>query len=125
MTKMTRARLGLISLFTGATLLAAVPHAIGAPDFVFRNFLLRVQKIDPKARSSMSEDLATGRETEVDYLNGEVVKLASSLGREAPVNSHIVDLVKQAEMGINRTWSATELRANILEGHKAVRGFGY
>ena len=32
MTKMTRARLGLISLFTGATLLAAVPHAIGAPD---------------------------------------------------------------------------------------------
>ena len=102
-----------------------LPHAIGAPDFVFRNFLLRVQKIDPNARSSRSEDLAAGRETEVDHLNGEVVKLARSLGREAPVNSHIVELVKQAEMGINRTWSAAELRAHILEGHKGARGFGY
>ncbi|PWG01890.1 2-dehydropantoate 2-reductase [Sphingosinicella humi] len=116
---------GIEPVATGPIPPRLLPHAIGAPDFVFRNFLLRVQKIDPKARSSMSEDLAAGRETEVDYLNGEVVKLARSLGREAPVNSHIVDLVKQAEMGINRTWSAAELRAHILEGHQVVRGFGY
>ena len=102
-----------------------LPHAIAAPDFVFRNFLLRVQKIDPAARSSMSDDLAAGRETEVDYLNGEVVKLARSLGREAPVNARIVDLVKQAEMGIDRSWNAAELRVHILESHKGARGFGY
>jgi 2-dehydropantoate 2-reductase len=73
----------------------------------------------------MSDDLAAGRETEIDYLNGEVVNLARALDREAPVNSHIVELVKQAEMGINRSWTAAELRAHILQGHKGARGFGY
>ncbi len=116
---------GIEPVATGPIPPKLLPHAIGAPDFVFRNFLLRVQKIDPKARSSMSDDLAADRETEVDYLNGEVVTLARSLGREAPVNGHIVDLVKQAEMGINRTWSAAELRAHVLEGHRGVEIFGY
>lgn len=102
-----------------------LPHAIGAPDFVFRNIFLKVQKIDPKARSSMADDFAAGRETEIDYLNGEVVKLAASLGRQAPVNAAIVDLVRQAEMGIERLWSAAELRGYVLEGHRAARGFGY
>lgn len=102
-----------------------LPHAIGAPDFIFRNLMLRLQKIDPKARSSMADDLVAGRTTEIDYLNGEVVRLARSLGLEAPVNAAIVDLVKQAEMGIERHWSAAELRAHVLEGHHGARGFGY
>ena len=102
-----------------------MPHAIAANDFVFRKMLLKVMKIDPTARSSMADDLAAGRPTEIDYLNGEVVKLARSLGREAPVNAAIVDLVKQAELGIERTWSPAELRAHVLEGHRGVAMFGY
>ena len=47
---------------------------------------LKVQKIDPKGRGSMADDFAAGRPTEVDYLNGEVVRLAERLGRKAPVN---------------------------------------
>ena len=102
-----------------------LPHAIGAPDFVFKNLFMRVQKIDPKARSSMADDLAAGRPTEIDYLNGEVVKLAQSLGREAPVNEAIVQLIKGAELGIERTWTAQQLRAHVLEGHREVAMFGY
>jgi 2-dehydropantoate 2-reductase len=102
-----------------------LPHAIGAPDFVFRNLFLRIQKIDPKARSSMSDDFAAGRQTEIDFLNGEVVKLAKALGREAPVNAAIVELVKQAEAGIEHVWSPGELRAYVLEGHRGAVGFGY
>jgi 2-dehydropantoate 2-reductase len=102
-----------------------LPHAIAAPDFVFKNLLLRVQKIDEKARSSMADDLVAGRTTEIDFLNGEVVKLARSLGREAPVNSTIVDLVKQREAGIEHVWSADELRRYVLEGHRGVSLFGY
>ena len=102
-----------------------LPHAIGAPDWIFNNVFLRVQKIDPKARSSMSDDFANGRETEVDYLNGEVVKLARSLGRTAPVNAAIVELVKQREAGVERIWSAAELRAYVLDGHRGAAGFGY
>ncbi len=102
-----------------------LPHAIGAPDFVFKNLFLRVQKIDARARSSMADDFAAGRETEIEYLNGEVVKLARSLGREAPVNSAIVELVKQRELGVEHSWSAEELRKYVLEGHRSVAPFGY
>ena len=102
-----------------------LPHAIAAPDFVFKNLLLRVQKIDAKARSSMADDFAAGRETEIDHLNGEVVKLARSLGREAPVNSAIVELVKQRELGVERQWTAAELRAHVLERRRSAPLFGY
>ena len=91
-----------------------LPHAIGSPDFVFRNLFLRVQKIDPKARSSMSDDFDAGRPTEVDWLNGEVVALARSLGRDAPVNAAIVALVKQAENGGRRNWPAADLARAVL-----------
>ena len=29
------------------------------------------------------------------------------------------------EMGIERHWSPSELRAHVLEGHHGARGFGY
>jgi 2-dehydropantoate 2-reductase len=102
-----------------------LPHVIAAPDFLFNNIFLRIQKIDSHARSSMADDLAAGRTTEIDYLNGEVVKLASSLGREAPVNATIVELIKARELGVERIWSAAELRQHVLEGHEGVALFGY
>ena len=102
-----------------------LPHVIGAPDFIFNNLFLRVQKIDPKGRGSMADDFDAGRTTEIDYLNGEVVRLAESLGERAPVNAAIVELVKHAELGVQRTWSAKQLCDHILGGHRKVKGFGY
>jgi 2-dehydropantoate 2-reductase len=102
-----------------------LPQVMGAPKLIFRNFFLKLQKIDPKARGSMSGDYENGRPTEVDDLNGEVVRLAATLGRNAPVNKAIVDLVKMAEAGVERRWTARELRAHVLERHKGLRGFGY
>ena len=54
-------------------------------------------KIDPLARSSMQDDLSAGRTTEIDWINGEVVRLADRLGRAAPINTCLVRLIKQAE----------------------------
>lgn len=102
-----------------------IPHAIAAPDLVFRNTVLKVQKIDADARSSMADDLAAGRPTEIDFLNGEIVRLARSIGRPAPVNERIVELVRQAEAGVERAWPARELRDYVLERHKGAKGFGY
>lgn len=56
-------------------------------------------RVDPLARSSMADDLAKGRRTEVDQLNGEIVRLAARLGRKAPVNARMVELVRAAESG--------------------------
>jgi 2-dehydropantoate 2-reductase len=76
-----------------------LPLVIGSPDWLFNTLFLRGWKIDAKARSSMADDLAAGRKTEVDYLNGELVRLAERLGSDAPVNRAIVELVRQAEAG--------------------------
>jgi 2-dehydropantoate 2-reductase len=95
-----------------------LPHAIAAPDLVFNNLFLRVQKIDAKARSSMYDDLAARRPTEIDYL-------AKSLGREAPVNSAIVELIKVAEAGVEHVWTPQMLRYHVLGQHKSAPLFGY
>ncbi|HZF95874.1 MAG TPA: 2-dehydropantoate 2-reductase [Allosphingosinicella sp.] len=93
-----------------------LPHAIAAPDFMFRNTILKVQRIDPHARSSMADDLAAGRRTEIDYLNGEVVTLARSLRLRARINETIVALIKQAEAGVEKKWGGKELHDYIMKG---------
>jgi len=91
-----------------------LPRVLRLPDSLFRHLALRKWKIDPKGRGSMADDFDAGRRTEVDYLNGEVVRLAERLGRTAPVNAAIVALVREAEAGGRRQWSAEELSARIL-----------
>ena len=77
----------------------ALPRIIDSPDWLFNRFFLSRWKIDARARSSMADDLAAGRKTEIDYINGELVRLAERLQRAAPVNRAIVELVRKAEQG--------------------------
>ena len=88
-------------------------RALRSPDLVFNNIFFRTWKIDPKARSSMSDDLAEGRTTEVEYLNGELVRLAERLRMDAPVSRAIVELVHKAEGGAPAL-SASALRKAAL-----------
>jgi len=90
-----------------------LPKVIGAPDWLFLNVFLKKWKIDARARSSMSDDLAQGRTTEVDYINGELVALAERIGAEAPVNRKIVELIRAAEAGA-KPLSPAELRRAVL-----------
>ena len=90
-----------------------LPTVIGSPDWLFNNVFLKGWKIDEKARSSMADDLAAGRKTEVDYINGELVALGERLGKKAPINSKIVELVRRAEAGEDR-WAAAALRREVL-----------
>ncbi len=50
-------------------------------------------KMDEAARSSMADDLALGRPPEIDALCGEVVRLAESAGRDAPLNRRMLALM--------------------------------
>lgn len=76
-----------------------VPAILRLPDRVFRYVLPVMAKVDDEARSSMADDLMRGRKTEVDFLNGEIVRLGASLGQAAPRNARIVELVHAAEGG--------------------------
>ena len=92
---------------------ALVPRILALPDALFRPALRVLVRVDPQARSSMSDDLVRGRKTEVDALNGEIVRVAAAAGVPAPVNAAVVALVHAAEgHGLARTPSA-ELCARV------------
>lgn len=55
-------------------------------------------RIDPQARTSMAYDLMQGRPTEVDALQGEVVRLARAVGLPAPINAMVLDVLRSAEI---------------------------
>jgi 2-dehydropantoate 2-reductase len=71
-----------------------LPTVLRLPNWLFTRVAARMLRIDAQARSSMADDLARGRGTEIDALCGEVVRLAHQLGREAPLNQAISALVK-------------------------------
>jgi 2-dehydropantoate 2-reductase len=73
------------------------PHLLRLPDAIFEMLLGRTMKIDPEARSSMSEDLQRGRRTEIDYLQGVITEIADRHGLQAPLSRRIVELIKRAE----------------------------
>ncbi|TCI07458.1 2-dehydropantoate 2-reductase [Dyella soli] len=76
---------------------AWLPRVLELPDAWFRRLAARLLAIDPLARSSMWEDLEAGRPTEVDVINGEIVRLAGVHGLRAPVNACLVALIRAAE----------------------------
>lgn len=76
----------------------AMPHMLRLPDILFNILLGRVMKIDANARSSMWEDLQRGRRTEIDYLQGVIVELATEHHLAAPVSRRIMTLIKDAEL---------------------------
>lgn len=71
-----------------------LPALLRLPSPLFRLVAARMLRIDAKARSSMADDLALGRATEIDALCGEVTRLAASLGRSAPLNTRMCELVQ-------------------------------
>jgi 2-dehydropantoate 2-reductase len=94
-----------------------LPDLLSVPDLLFKLLANRFLAIDPLARSSMWEDLEAGRTTEVDWINGEIIRLAATLGRVAPVNAKLVALIRAAEQGGRRDWSGAELLAELTRGH--------
>jgi 2-dehydropantoate 2-reductase len=78
------------------------------PTPLFRLVAARMLRMDAQARSSMADDLAQGRTTEIDALCGEIVRLAGSLGRRAPLNARMLALV-QAWPKRRQPYTAAEL----------------
>jgi len=89
-----------------------IPALLCLPDALFARLARKMLAIDPLARSSMADDLAAGRRTEIDWINGEVVSLAQRLGRLAPVNRRLVSLVRAAETNEAR-WSGKALLSEL------------
>ena len=98
-----------------------LPRLMSLPNFIYHPLMRRMLAIDPLARSSMADDLATGRTPEVDWINGEVVRLAQNLGRNAPVNKRVVELVKAAFSDKDfKSWSGPALISDLRNAQTQV-----
>ena len=79
-----------------------VARFLTGPEVLLRPLTRLLVRVDPAARSSTLQDLDRGRPTEIDALNGAIVALAESLGREAPVNARVVQVVRRIEARVAR-----------------------
>ena len=59
----------------------------------------------------MVQDIAAGRTTEIDAINGAVVAAAASIGVEAPINQTLLGLVKGWEA--MRSPSSSRTRGHV------------
>jgi 2-dehydropantoate 2-reductase len=74
-----------------------IPTILSLPNFLFKRVAQAMLAIDPKARSSMWDDLQNHRPVEIDYITGEIIKLGEKVGVKTPINQRLLELVKQAQ----------------------------
>lgn len=61
--------------------------------------LAQTAKLSDEARPSMAQDIAKKRRTEIDELNGEIVRRGLEVGVETPANSAMQEIVRRVERG--------------------------
>ncbi|MCV3206399.1 2-dehydropantoate 2-reductase [Mesorhizobium sp. YC-39] len=76
---------------------ALLPKVLRLPDWLFKVLARRMLAIDAAARSSMWDDLQHGRATEIDELQGAILRLADKAGTPTPLIKRITALVREAE----------------------------
>eukprot|EP01094_Clydonella_sp_ATCC50884_P029173 TRINITY_DN9047_c0_g1_i1.p1 TRINITY_DN9047_c0_g1~~TRINITY_DN9047_c0_g1_i1.p1 ORF type:complete len:418 (-),score=87.85 TRINITY_DN9047_c0_g1_i1:77-1330(-) len=74
---------------------ALLPVMLRVPTWFYR--IVAPLHIDPQARSSMYDDLVSGRPTEAEHLNGAVIALCEQKDIACPVNRALLSLVRDAE----------------------------
>lgn len=89
-----------------------LPALLRLPTPLFRVLAARMLRIDAQARSSMADDLALGRPTEIDALCGEVLRLAAAHGQAAPRNAAMVQMVHDWPAR-QQPWPAGEMLAAL------------
>ncbi|TIT74386.1 MAG: 2-dehydropantoate 2-reductase [Mesorhizobium sp.] len=74
-----------------------LPKVLRLPDWLFGLLARRLLAIDPRARASMWDDLKRGRPTEIDELQGAILRLAEKTGVPVPLTRRVAALVRHAE----------------------------
>jgi 2-dehydropantoate 2-reductase len=64
--------------------------------------VFKVARITAKNKSSMLQDIERGRKTEIDAINGAIVRIGKKYGFETPVNETLTAAIKGLEFTITR-----------------------
>jgi 2-dehydropantoate 2-reductase len=67
--------------------------------------ILKIPAAMPNQMSSTAQDLARGKPSEINFLNGYVVRKGAELGIPTPTNQALQVMVKLAERGKETSWS--------------------
>eukprot|EP00924_Labyrinthula_sp_SR-Ha-C_P001487 augustus_masked-scaffold_55-processed-gene-1.49-mRNA-1 protein AED:1.00 eAED:1.00 QI:0/-1/0/0/-1/1/1/0/358 len=86
-----------------------LPYFLDTPDFLYNTVKGLFAKTDEKVKSSMLQDIETGRKTEIEFLCGEVLRLDNS----AEKNKKMVDLIHQLESGEKGFLTADEVGSEL------------
>lgn len=71
-------------------------NGVSLPDDLLTN-ILNIPTMMPQQKSSTAQDLARGKPSEIDFLNGHVVRKGAELGVPTPTNHALQVMVKLAE----------------------------
>lgn len=71
-------------------------YGVSLPDDLLAN-ILNIPTMMPQQKSSTAQDLARGKPSEIDFLNGHVVRKGAELGVPTPTNHTLQVMVKLAE----------------------------
>src|SRR5207247_11407457 len=74
----------------------------------------RIAETMPGQFSSTAQDLARGKPTEIDHLNGFVVRKGDALGVPTPANRVLLALVKRSEEHTSELQSRVDLVCRLL-----------
>ena len=69
--------------------------------------ILKIPAAMPNQKSSTAQDLARAKPSEIDFLNGYVVRKGAELGIATPTNQALQVMVKLAERGKARSGRRT------------------
>jgi 2-dehydropantoate 2-reductase len=83
--------------------------------------ILKIPAAMPNQKSSTAQDLARGKPSEIDFLNGYVVRKGAELGIPTPTNHALQVMVKLAERGKEMSGRGSALADDALAAHRAGR----
>jgi 2-dehydropantoate 2-reductase len=80
-----------------------IPMVLRLPNFIFSRVANQMLEVDPNARSSMWWDVSQGKPTEIEHINGAILKYARTLNIACPANEKIRSLISQLSGKANLT----------------------
>jgi len=78
---------------------AWLPVMLELPNFLFQRLAKNMTDMDAQAQTSMAQDLARGRPTEIDLLSGELIDLGKRCAVPTPWNEAVYEAVVRVERG--------------------------
>ena len=72
-----------------------IPMILRLPNFIFSRVANKMLEVDPSARSSMWWDVSQGKPTEIEHINGAILKHGKTLNIACPANKKISELIGQ------------------------------